>query len=127
MREEIMKILGMVEAGRVNAAQAGELMEAMGVFEMRLPEMAGEGRVRQLCIYVDSAEGDQVRVRVPAAMIKAGLSVANGISVGGQEALKNIDMAAVMEAADQMLDAGGTGELVTVHSGEGDRVLIRLE
>lgn len=77
-----------------------------------------------LRIIVDSADGDKVRVNLPVPLIQAAIEL--GIAhpkLGGNDALKNIDIDRIME----LVRRGVRGNLVEVEEPGGDRVLIMVE
>lgn len=77
-----------------------------------------------LRIIVDSADGDKVRVNLPVPLIQAAIEL--GIAhpkLGGNDALKNIDIDRIME----LIRRGVRGNLVEVEEPGGDRVLITVE
>lgn len=131
MKEEIAKVLEMVQAGTITAQEGQQLLEAMGAYEE--PASAGNGRMAarkaaKLYVKVDSADGDKVNVALPLKLIKSGLNL--GFSIGNQysgDALKGIDLEEVMRLVDEMAAEGGTGDIVNVESADGDRIHIYLE
>ncbi len=130
MKEEIAKVLEMVQAGRITAQEGQQLLEAMGAYEEPAP--AGKGlaarKAAKLYVKVDSANGDKVNVALPLTLIKSGMNL--GFSIGNQYsggALKDIDLEEVMRLVDEMAAEGGTGDIVNVESADGDRVHIYLE
>lgn len=79
-----------------------------------------------LRVYVDSADGDKVRVNLPMPIVKIGMEM--GITVmnaegRGMDALKNIDLSKLIELAEQ----GIIGKIVEVQSADGDTVEIVVE
>ncbi len=78
-----------------------------------------------LRVYVNSADGDRVRVNLPMRLVKVcmemGLDVSG--SVGGSDALKNLDVEKIVELAEQ----GAIGKLVEVETGDGDTVEVVVE
>ena len=78
-----------------------------------------------LRVYVNSADGDRVRVNLPMRLVKVcmemGLDVSG--SVGGSDALKNLDVEKIEELAEQ----GAIGKLVEVETGDGDTVEVVVE
>ena len=77
-----------------------------------------------LRIVVDSADGDKVRVNLPMALVQ--LAMETGVEmpqVSGNDALKDIDWAQVME----LVRHGAMGNLVEVESADGDIVKIFVE
>ena len=77
-----------------------------------------------LKIVVDSAKGDRVRLNLPLPLVKLALELGMQMpEVNGIEALKNLDLNAIL----QMVDRGVIGKLVEVESAEGDIVEISVE
>lgn len=77
-----------------------------------------------LKIYVDSAEGDTVRLNLPLSLVKLGLEMGTQMpQVGGSTALKDVDFAAILAAAE----SGVIGKIVEVESAAGDTVNIVIE
>ena len=77
-----------------------------------------------LRVIVDSADGDKVRVNLPIALVEAALDM--GLSmpqISANDALKNIDLAKILEMARQ----GAIGNLVEVESADGDTIRIFVE
>jgi len=75
-------------------------------------------------IRVNSAEGDKVRMNLPIPLVKLGLEMGVKMpQVSGNEALKDIDFAQLME----MIEKGLIGKLVEVESAQGDIVEIVVE
>jgi len=77
-----------------------------------------------LRIYVNSKDGDRVKVNLPMPLVKAGLEMGLKMpEVSGNEALKDIDFSQLIELADK----GVIGKLVEVESADGDTVDIVVE
>lgn len=75
-------------------------------------------------IYVNSADGDKVRVNLPMGLVKVGLEMGMKMpQVSGNEALKDIDF----EQLIYMVESGLIGKLVEVESADGDTVEIVVE
>ena len=77
-----------------------------------------------LRVYVDSAEGDRVRVNLPMALVK--VAIETGIAmpqINGSEALKNIDFAQIFT----LVENGAIGNLVDIESANGDIVKVFVE
>ena len=74
-----------------------------------------------LRIVVDSADGDKVRVNLPMALVQLAMEMGMEMpQVSGNDALKDIDWAQVME----LVRHGAMGNLVEVESADGDIVRI---
>lgn len=132
MKEEIRKVLEMVEQGKISSAQAGELLEAMGLEDDAAPEVPVRKteQKRLLKISINSADGDKVDVKVPISLLQAGMGIGKNFAASaGQDnpAMKDLDWDQLMIAVNQMVEDGTSGEIVTVDSADGDHVKIWLE
>lgn len=77
-----------------------------------------------LRIVVDSADGDKVRVNLPMALVQLAMEMGMEMpQVSGNDALKDIDWAQVME----LVCHGVMGNLIEVESADGDIVRIFVE
>ena len=77
-----------------------------------------------LRIVVDSADGDKVRVNLPMALVQLAMEMGLEMpQISGNDALKNIDLAQVME----LVRHGAMGNLIDVESADGDIVRIFVE
>lgn len=75
-------------------------------------------------IYVNSAEGDKVRVNLPLPLIKMGIEMGMSMpQVSGNAALKDIDFLQLIS----LVEKGVIGRLVEVESANGDIVEIVVE
>lgn len=88
------------------------------------PEERKDLKDMMLRIVVDSADGDHVRVNIPMALVQVALDMGMEMpQVSGNAALKNIDLAQIMELVRQ----GAVGNLIEVDSSDGDIVRIYVE
>lgn len=77
-----------------------------------------------LRIYVDSKEGDRVRVNLPLALVKMAVEMGLDIpSLTNNPALQNLDLNMIM----RMIESGVIGKLVEVDSAQGDHVEVIVE
>ena len=124
LKEERMKILDLLSKGVITASDAEKLLSAM---EKGSEQSYAEQQViinkkapfRMLKIYVDSNDGDVVRVQIPiefAKLLKTGKFNMNLDS-------SDIDIDALIE----MINAGVVGEIVNIKSSDGDNVRIVVE
>ena len=129
MREELRKVLDLIEQKTITAAQAAELLEAMGVDEDR-PIPLRPDKKRLLKVDVLSADGDKVDIKVPVSLLRAGMGMGKNFAMSSShdnEAMKQLDWDDLMTSVEQMIEDGDTGEIVTVNSANGDKVRIWLE
>lgn len=128
MREEVQKILEMLEKGQINSSQASELLEAMDAFGEKSKSIPKANKKKMLRIKVNSADGDKVNVKVPASLIGAGVNIGRYFSDGDNNpAVKDLDWDNLSSAVNQMLEDDEMGEIVNVESEDGDHVEIWLE
>lgn len=124
-KEERMKILDMLSKGTITAEQADTLLSAMGdtkpVDETAQTTIVDKkAPFRMLKIYVDSAEGDTVKIQLPiefAKLLKSGKFNIDQLD----------DMDIDIDAIIAMVNSGAIGELVNVESSEGDVIRIVVE
>lgn len=77
-----------------------------------------------LRIYVDSKEGDKVRVNLPLALVKMAQEMGLDIpQVTNNSSLQSLDLNLIMK----MIESGVIGKLVEVDSAEGDHVEVIVE
>lgn len=77
-----------------------------------------------LRIYVDSKEGDRVRVNLPLALVKMAVEMGLDIpSLTNNPALQGLDLNMIMK----MIESGVIGKLVEVDGADGDHVEVIVE
>jgi len=124
LKEERMKILDLLSKGIITSGDAEKLLSAM---EKGSDPSYAEQQViinkkapfRMLKIFVDSNDGDVVRIQIPiefAKLLKTGKFNMNLDS-------SDIDIDALLE----MINAGVVGEIVNIQSADGDNVRIVVE
>ena len=78
-----------------------------------------------LRIYVNSADGDRVKVNLPMSLVKVALEIGVDLnaSMGGSEAMTKIDLNKIVE----LVERGMIGKIVEVESSDGDTVEVVVE
>lgn len=128
--DEQLRILKMLEEGRITAEQASELLAAVKP-EQEAPkssfEVIPQGDVdydkRMFRVVVDSAQGDKVNVQLPIAAVRGILKVTGKIPAVS-DSLEGIDLTELLDTVIDCLDAQVTGDIVNVNSSNGDIVKI---
>lgn len=124
--EEKMRILKMVEEGTLSAAEAAELMEAMGVEkDGHLPQVKNYDK-KMFRIIVDSTTGDKVNVQFPVGAIKKILKVTGKLPIP-EEHLYGVDLPAMMDAIVECLDDEMQGDFVNVSAADGTTVRVFVD
>lgn len=150
MNEEIMRILKMVEEGKLNTEQGAMLIEALkndnkeatletfyestdkedqGSFDkeafMRNDFKGAEGE-KFLQIRILSGDGDRVKINLPINFVKGILKVTGKLPMIQSEQLEGVDVAEMMEVIMAAIENDLTGRLVDVESANGDLVIVEI-
>lgn len=123
-KEERMKILELLSKGTITAEEAENLLSAVGdTPEAPTPVTVVSDKkapFRMLKIFVDSADGDVVKIQLPiefAKLLKSGKFNIDQLD----------DMDIDIDSLIAMVNTGAIGELVNVESADGDVVRIVVE
>ena len=77
-----------------------------------------------LRIYVNSRDGDRVKVNLPMSLVKVCMELGVEVNAGGtSEAVKNIDFGKIID----LVERGAIGRLVEIESSDGDTVEVVVE
>lgn len=113
MKEDVKRILKMVEEKKITAEEGEKLIDAMD--ESEVPSAAEEGtntgEPKFLRVHV-TGEDDKVDINVPLSLVEVGLKLGARFGALDDEKLKGIDFNAVMQAIKE----GTRGKIVDVKS-----------
>ncbi len=123
MKEEIKRILTMVEEGKIDADKAAELIEILNSQTNKHQLSVSGNADKMLKVKVLSANEDNVNVNIPVKFLKAIGNAVNNIKIPGVSEQEGIDIKMIMEA----IDSGLEGKIVDVKSGNGDIVEVIIE
>lgn len=125
MNEEAIRILKMVEEGKLNSDKAEELLDALSNTNCKLvtPKNYED---KFLKIKILSKKGDKVNVQLPVKVIK-GIIKATGKLPVCAEGMDGINVDEIMNTVISCLDNEIIGEIVDIESAEGDIVKIVIE
>ncbi|MEK4921049.1 hypothetical protein MKX78_03915 [Cytobacillus sp. FSL R5-0569] len=129
MKEEITKVLTMVQEGKIDADKGTELIQVLKEKEekeSKQPESSSKYMEKVLKIRVKSSENDNVTVNLPIKLVKVVLLAGHNIAASIPESakyVKDIDINLIIEAIENELD----GQIVDVKSADGDTVSIFIE
>ncbi len=123
MKEEIKRILKMVEDGKIDMDKASELIEAINKPANLAQLSTSKNLDKMLKVKVLSATNDIVNVNIPIKFLKAIGNAVNNIKIPGISDAEGIDIKMIMEAIDSGLD----GKIVDVKSSNGDIVEVYIE
>jgi len=117
MEEEKMRVLQMIEEGKVSAAEGAKLLEA-------IEEPAQEGGRRKFLkirVFEGDLEKPKVKVNIPLGLIKL---ATHFVPKSTREKMKEKEID--LDQIAQLIESGAEGKLVDVEE-EGERVEIFLE
>lgn len=132
MNEEIMRVLKMVEEGKLSSEKASQLIEALNNGQKQennvtLCETGDENYGnKMLRIQVDSHDGDEVKVNLPVNFISGVLKACGKLPMN-IEGMNGIDGEMLIQSITAALDNKIMGEIVKVNSHDGDVVRIFVE
>jgi len=127
MKEEIKKVLKMLEEKKINNDEAVELLDALKETEKEEQNIALDKRKRFLKIRVTKEGKPQVNVVLPFGLINWGLNIAsrmgkNNVDIGGEKIPINME-----ELSKAMNDPEFTGKIVdVVEEEEGKHIEIEI-
>lgn len=143
MKEEISKVLSMMQEGKIDSDKASELIDALKekqtahtsqvVQVQGKPDnskklsSASDGYLeKMLKIRVTSQENDNVNINLPIKLVKAVLGAGHSIASNIPQAakyVKDIDIDLLIDAIENQLD----GQIISIRSGEEDTVTVVIE
>lgn len=134
--EEKMRILKMVEEGKISAEQAVGLLDALGQAEAAAAAPAanwvepvsapGAGYDdKMLRVVVDTPEGDKVNVQLPVKIVQQMLKVTGKLPIQW-EGSEKIDLEALTTAILECIDNETLGTIVDVNASDGSTVKVYI-
>lgn len=148
MKEEIARILKMVEEGKLSSEQAAMLIEALKTTTVEVEEVSAEESKddkpsfdresflqnplktsegeKFLQVRILSGDGDKVKINLPINFVKGILKVTGKLPMIQAEQLEGVDVAAMMETIVAAIESDLTGRLVDVETANGDLVIVEI-
>lgn len=127
MKEEIAKVMTMVQEGKIDVEKATELLHVLkGEDTRNQSEKSSDYFRKMLKVQVVSTERDNIYVNVPINLVKAVLKAGVGIASKVPQAemyVKDIDIDLLLQAIDNEID----GKIVDVAYANGDKVSVVIE
>lgn len=129
MKDEISRVLTMIQEGKIDAVKGSELIQALKDKEETtntLLEKPTKYLDKTLKIRVVSAENDNVTVNLPIKLVKVVLMAGHSIAASipqSEKYVKDIDINLIIEAIENELD----GQIVDIKSANGDTVSVIIE
>jgi hypothetical protein len=137
MSAETRKVLEMLAAGRISAADAEKLLEKVdrGASAGADPQAGRESppsqgqKLRFLRVLVENPKSEQVNVRIPLAFVRSGMKLLAVLPPRVNEKLaeKGVDLSALAELKGEELEQALRDLLVNVDGPEGNKVQVFCE
>ena len=125
MKDEITRVLTMVQDGKIDADKASELIQVLK--DKKEPDRApAQYADKALKIRIVSAENDNVTVNLPIKLLKALLMAGHSIAASipqSETYVKDLDLNLIIEAIENELD----GQIIDIKSANGDTVSVIIE
>lgn len=126
MKEETLRVLKMVEEGKLSSEKASELLAAMDVKEEKAITISEGYKKKILRVKVDSADGDKVNVNLPVSVISSILKATGKLPIQ-MNGMDNINIEELTQVVVSAFENEVAGEIVDVKSADGDIVKIVIE
>ncbi|WP_341302835.1 hypothetical protein MHB44_11155 [Lysinibacillus sp. FSL H8-0500] len=128
MKEEITKVLTMIQEGKIDADKGSELIQVLQEKEESGNKFVEKTKYldKTLKVRVVSTENDNVTVNLPLKLVKAVLMAGHSIAASipqSEKYVKDIDINLLLEAIENELD----GQIVDIKSANGDSVAVFIE
>ncbi len=116
MKEEVMRILKMLEENKIKAEEAYRLIDAI----LDISNLPKSGKF--IKIYVESEDGDEVKITVPIGLVRM---LTNFVPKEAKSVINDfeIDLNELMKAIEE----GASGTLIDVEGKDGEVVKIVVE
>lgn len=125
MNEEVMRILKMVEEGKLNADKAKELIDALEQPSQEVITVKDYDN-KMLKVNIESHEGDEVKLKLPVKVIKTIIKATGKLPIMSTN-MDGVNMDELMDIISSSLDSSVMGEILNINSAEGDIVKILVE
>lgn len=126
MREDLVKVLKMLSEGKINIEKCADLVEAMYKNKETNITNVNNYNEKMFKIYVDSSEGDNVKINIPVVVLNSILKITGKLPIKNAD-LEGVDLEMLAETISKAIESEILGEIVSVNSSKGDIVRIVIE
>lgn len=124
MKEEVSRVLKMVEEGKIDSEKAAELIMAL---ENNKKELVTKNNDKMIKVKVLSKDNDSVNVTIPVRLVQAiGGAISKLPQIKEIDGL-NIDIQEIIQIIIDSANSDVQGKLVDVKSSQGDIVEVVIE
>ena len=125
MNEEVMRILKMVEEGKLNADKAKELIDALEQPSQEIITVKDYDN-KMLRVNIESHEGDEVKLKLPVKVIKTIIKATGKLPMMSTN-VDGVNMDELIDIISSSLYSCVLGEILNINSSDGDIVKILVE
>lgn len=126
MREDLIKVLKMLSEGKINIEKCADLVEAIYKNKETNITNVNNYNEKMFKIYVDSSEGDNVKINIPVVVLNSILKITGKLPIKNAD-LEGVDLEMLAETISRAIESEILGEIVSVNSSKGDIVRIVIE
>ncbi|AUM96026.1 TPA: hypothetical protein LA742_003096 [Clostridium botulinum] len=126
MREDLIKVLKMLSEGKINIEKCADLVEAIYKNKETNITNVNNYNEKMFKIYVDSSEGDNVKINIPVVVLNSILKITGKLPIKNAD-LEGVDLEMLAETISKAIESEILGEIVSVNSSKGDIVRIVIE
>lgn len=126
--DEKLRILKMVEEGKITAEQGAELMSSMNIdaTKQQVTIVKGGYDKKMFRIIVNSISGDKVNIQFPVGAIKKILKATGKLPIPEKD-LQGVDLSSMMDAISECLEDEIEGDFVNVEASDGTTVRVFVD
>ncbi|SDW04037.1 hypothetical protein [Paenibacillus sp. CF384] len=143
MKEEISKVLTMMQEGKIDSDKASQLIDALtekqaapasdavqvwgkSDYPKKLSSAPGDYLNKTLKLRITSQDNDNISVNIPIKLVKAVLGAGHTVASNIPQAakyVKDIDITMLIDAIENELD----GQIIDIRSGDKDTISVVIE
>lgn len=121
---EKLKILEMVEKGKITAEEGGKLLEAIETKKEVITNLDKIHSAKWLRVKVYDVEDKiKVNVNIPLALVETGIKIGMAYDKDLKEHLRDIDFDEIIKAVKE----GAEGKIVDIETDKGEKIEIYVE
>ncbi|MBK5240820.1 hypothetical protein [Clostridium sp.] len=134
MNEEMLKILKMVQEGKIDSDKAMQLIEALKgeikepfTLEKTVYNTSSKKKPKMLKIRIRSTENDILNITLPLKFVSGMIRTFGRIPSLNVDGMEGVDIDEMTQSILEAIDAGMDGKIVDIKSGNGDIIEVVIE
>jgi hypothetical protein len=134
MNEEMLKILKMVQEGKIDSDKAMQLIEALKgeskepfTLEKTPHNTSSKKKPKMLKIRIRSTENDILNVTLPLKFVSGMIRTFGRIPSLNVDGMEGVDIDEMTQSILEAIDGGMDGKIVDIKSGNGDIIEVVIE